>query len=460
MTPLDCTPHQVSWARDYKLEQAHVATETTRWRKLALRAAVTLLTVRMGVSAQCGVALRRWRLSILSLDCERLVYLTAMRARSERLERALLASDKAGSLMSCLVALHRWRRVGTIREAERALHDERVRAAHIARMLEGARAQLAQRVKLPLQLEEELSSSRAALEAELLRAKEAVNASKVAHKQADAAKAQRDAMESALRRAEAQLRAMQRDRSRLEARPVTAEHATQAGLALDGSEGDDGSALELAARQSAQAVAAATSAAAAANASAATAPHRAAVLVRLLLGLRTSGPMLLLSALVHWRQRVWRRRAASEHQRRLVQLQVAEAARTERELAEAALLRRELGAADERLTADHGLMLQRVLDERERRVAAERAHKAVSTPLAVQQETKELKEALRLEVLARQEAEAKAARLQRSTAALESQYRIASETAQRLQRQHRGSPSAGGGAAGAGGLGSSSSTWK
>ena len=244
---------QASWTRDYKLEQAHVASETTRWRKLALRAAVTLLTVRMGVSAQCGVALRRWRLSIVSLDCERLVYLTAMRARSERLERALLASDKAGSLMSCLVAMHRWRRVSTIKEAEHALHDERVRAAHIARMLEGARSQLAQRVKLPLQLEEELSSSRAALEAELLRAKEAVNASKVAHKQADAAKAQRDAMESALRRAEAQLRAMQRDRSRLEARPVTAEHATQAGLALDGSEGDDGSALELAARQSAQA---------------------------------------------------------------------------------------------------------------------------------------------------------------------------------------------------------------
>jgi phage I-like protein len=105
-------------------------------------------------------------------------------------------------------------------------------------------------------------------------------------------------------------------------------------------------------------------------------------------------------------------------------------------------------------------MLQRVLDERERRVAAERAHKAVSTPLAVQQETNELKEALRLEVLARQEAEAKAARLQRSTAALESQYRIASETAQRLQRQHRGSSAAGGGAAGAGGPGSSSSAWK
>ena len=122
----------------------------------------------------------------------------------------------------------------------------------------------------------------------------------------------------------------------------------------------------------------------------------------------------------------------------------------ERELAEAALLRRELGAADERLSADHGLMLQRVLDERERRVAAERAHKAASTPLAVQQETNELKEAL----------EAKAARLQRSTAALESQYRIASETAQRLQRQHRGSPAAGGGAAGAGGPGSSSSAWK
>jgi len=253
MTPLDCTPHQASWARDFKLEQAHVATETTRWRKLALRAAVTLLTVRMGVSAQCGVALRRWRLSVVALDCDRRVHLTAMRARSERLERALLASDKAGSLMSCLVAMHRWRQVSTIREAEQALHEERVRAAHIARMLEGARAQLAQRVKLPLQLEEELSSSRAALEAELLRAKEATNASKVAHKHADAAKAQRDAMESALRRAEVQLRAMQRDRTRLEARPVTVEQATQAGLALDGSEGDDGSALELAARQSAQA---------------------------------------------------------------------------------------------------------------------------------------------------------------------------------------------------------------
>lgn len=218
--------------------------------------------------------------------------------------------------------------------------------------------------------------------------------------------------------------------------------------------------MHLIARHHPQAVAAATAAAAAANASAAAAPHRAAVLVRLLLGLRASGPMLLLSALVHWRQRVWRRRAASEHQRRLAQLQAAEAARTERELAEAALLRRELGAADERLSADHGLMLQRVLDERERRVAAERAHKAVSTPLAVQQETNELKEALRLEVLARQEAEAKAARLQRSTAALESQYRIASETAQRLHRQHRGSPAAGGGAAGAGGPGSSSSAWK
>lgn len=54
-----------------------------------------------------------------------------------------------------------------------------------------------------------------------------------------------------------------------------------------------------------------------------------------------------------------------------------------------------------------------------------------------------MREALQLEVIARQASEAKAQRLQRQHAALDSQLRIASETTQRLQRERRSSTGAG-----------------
>ena len=61
----------------------------------------------------------------------------------------------------------------------------------------------------------------------------------------------------------------------------------------------------------------------------------------------------------------------------------------------------------------------------------------VSTPLALQEETNRMKEALQLEVIARQAAEAKAQRAVRQHAALDSQLRIANETVNRMQREQQ-----------------------
>ena len=434
---------QAGWARSYKLEQGHVATEATRGRKLALRAAATLLTLRVGATAQCGVALRQWRLSVLQLGAEAYVRRLRSASRVTRLESLVCGLRLGLAHLWCSLALQRWRKVVVALAAEAVLEAERVRTAHIARMLEGARGQLTQRTKLPLKLEEDLSASRAALESELLRAKEATNAQLLAQRQSDAAKAQRDSMESALRRTEAQLRALQRERSRRvptadQARVATVDQAAQAGSASDDADPDDVRALEAAARASAEANAAATAAAAAAEAAAAAAPHRAAVLVRFMLGMRASAPMTLLTAITQWRLGAWRRRAAFEHHQRVMQREEVQIGRAVRQLAEAHVLRGELEEAEEAFATSTAQMLQRVLDEREKRAAAERELRIASTPLAIQEQTSRLKKALELEVIARQAAEAKAARLQRSTAALDSQYRIASETASRLQRERRG----------------------
>jgi phage-related tail protein len=105
--------------------------------------------------------------------------------------------------------------------------------------------------------------------------------------------------------------------------------------------------------------------------------------------------------------------------------------------AEVRTLCEEIRNAEDAMTSATAKMLNRVVDERERRLTAEAERRRVSTPLALQEESNRMKEALQLEVIARQAAEAKAQRLHRQHAALDSQLRLASETAARLQREHR-----------------------
>ena len=112
----------------------------------------------------------------------------------------------------------------------------------------------------------------------------------------------------------------------------------------------------------------------------------------------------------------------------------------------------ELGEADGRLTTASALLLQRTFDERERRRSAERELRASTTPLALEEQANRMREALQLEVSARQAAESKASRLQRQHASLESQVQLHKERAHRLHKELRdrgatghpqGSPTAG-----------------
>ena len=82
-------------------------------------------------------------------------------------------------------------------------------------------------------------------------------------------------------------------------------------------------------------------------------------------------------------------------------------------------------------------LLHQVVEERERRREVEASMRRTSTPLALQEQASRMKEALQLEVLARQQAEAKAQRATRQHQALDAQLRIANETAARLQREQQ-----------------------
>lgn len=230
-------------------------------------------------------------------------------------------------------------------------------------------------------------------------------------------------MDAELRRTSSQLRAAQRELAR---RQSTVDEAVQAG----GEGGDDaGSLLAAAKASSAASVAAATAAAAA--------PHRAAVLVRLLLGLHASAPMRLASALADWRLWAQRRRGARSKAAGRERGREREAEKQRGREAEVLCLVTEIHTVEVAAASAAATLLRRVVDEREWRQAAERKQSAVDTPLALQVQANQMREALELEVLARQAAEAKAQRLHRQQAALEAQLRLANETAQRLQREQR-----------------------
>lgn len=100
--------------------------------------------------------------------------------RVERVERAL-AVARVGFCL-CLrevalrrtraLALHAWQRTAAQISSELAFEGERLRAAQIASLLQGARSQLAARVRLPLTIEEDLSAAKAALQREMLLSKQ------------------------------------------------------------------------------------------------------------------------------------------------------------------------------------------------------------------------------------------------------------------------------------------------
>ena len=97
--------------------------------------------------------------------------------------------------------------------------------------------------------------------------------------------------------------------------------------------------------------------------------------------------------------------------------------------------------AEDAATSAAATLLHRVVGERERRQQAENAlQRKEAPPLALQEELHTIKEALQLEVIAREAAEGKAQRLHRSHAALDSQLRIANESLARLMRESAARP--------------------
>lgn len=78
---------------------------------------------------------------------------------------------------ACSLALFGWQEAVMLMAGRMSLETERVRTTQVTRMLEGVRAQLSLRARLPLSLEEELSDSRAALQHEQLTSKRVHNAS-------------------------------------------------------------------------------------------------------------------------------------------------------------------------------------------------------------------------------------------------------------------------------------------
>ena len=77
------------------------------------------------------------------------------------------------SRRSCAITLHQWRLTVTLLEGVAAVETEKLRTSQVAHMLQGARAQLASRARLPLTVEEDLSAAKAALQQEMLTSKQA-----------------------------------------------------------------------------------------------------------------------------------------------------------------------------------------------------------------------------------------------------------------------------------------------
>lgn len=253
----------------------------------------------------------------------------------------------------------------------------------------------------------------------MLRGKEAGAQLAIVSRQLAATKTQRDGLDERCAATASQLRALHREVAR---RTPTVHAAVQAG----GDGGDDGGSL-------AANAAAAAAASAATSAMAAAAPARAATLVRALLALQTSAPMRLARGFSHWSRSAARRRT----RRTLAAWRAAEEAARRATAAERGLLTHELRCAEAEGASSASTLLRHVATERDRRAAAEGDLRRAVTPLALQEDSRRMREALQLEVIARTEAEAKAHKLQRQHAALDSQLRIATETGARLQREKK-----------------------
>ena len=70
-------------------------------------------------------------------------------------------------------SLHQWRRAVALLDGASAVETERLRTSQVAHVLQGARAQLASRARLPLTVDEDLSAAKAALQQEMLTSKQA-----------------------------------------------------------------------------------------------------------------------------------------------------------------------------------------------------------------------------------------------------------------------------------------------
>ena len=407
--------------RELDAEKAAAAAEGARCRRLALRAAASMLSLNLGAIVRCGAVLRAWRIYASQLIMDEHVDGLTSALTTTRLE-APLVTHRACSLMQAVL---RWRMAISQMDAAQYAEEERIKAAHLTRMLQGARSQLSQRVRLPLKVEEDLTAAKSALSSEVVKAKEATTQLALAQRQLEASKSQRETLDKELRRAKHSLQLLQKEAAR---RAQTADESVQVG----GDDGDDGGSLLANARSSAAASAAMIAAADAA-------PYRIGVLLRLLMGVKGSAPMRMASALALWRVRAQRRRGARE----VSDWRALERGSQVSREAEVRCLSREIRLAEDAATSAAATLLHRVVGERERRQQAENAlQRKEAPPLALQEELHTIKEALQLEVIAREAAEGKAQRLHRSHAALDSQLRIANESLARLMRETRRGPAA------------------
>ena len=399
------------------LDEAKTAAkmEAARHQKLSKRMSASALVQGIGSMLRCARALRVWHWNSVRIDAQAHIATLSTLATVGRLEAACILAQPH----SLFDAMRRWREAVVSLEAVRVLEAERVKGAHVSRMLQGARGQLAQRTRLPLKLEEDLSAAKSALGGEASRAKEAASQLAMATRQLEASKAQRDALEAELKRSSTQLKATQKELTR---RTPTIDAVVQAG----GDGGDDEGSLIAIARAQAAATEAKTSAARAA-------PYRVAVLLRLLQGMPASAPMRLATALGTWRL------VATHRRQRLVHgaVRQIDVQAQWRLSAEVRSLVDEIRLAEEAASSAAALLLNRVVVEREKRQGAESELRRATTPLALQEQANRMKEALQLEVIARQAAEAKAQRAVRQHSAVDSQLRIANETVNRLQREQQ-----------------------
>ena len=213
----------------------------------------------------------------------------------------------------------------------------------------------------------------------------------------------------------------------------TVDRVVQAG----GIGGDDEGSLAAVAKQ-------VTAASEAQKASASAAPYRVAVMLRLLRGLPSSGPMRVVAAFSTWRLITSRRQALVHGARHH-----ADVAVYKRREAEVRSLVDEVKLAEEAASAAAASLLHKVVAERGRQLAEGELRKS-TMPLALQGEANKMKEALQLEVIARQAAEAKATersgRARRWTASCGSRMRPPQGCSVRRERVVR--PPAGAGASG------------